>query len=246
MDFVNFKVGTKTISLKILDILLTERYEKDLTPLPNGNESFLGIKDYMQTPTPVFDLGVILNKRSTEQENHSLIEQLQLLEGKYAQLIKDDEGTLKDNPNFHEITSWYTHSKVSNADVNEVLDKVIQLHSQLPNLAHLALQQTINNIRRLIQAAKESLSSNFKPIIVYTTTDGITPHIGLLVDKVEQSTSVDAKNIKSLSELTAVGFKLDKETKNMMAGLIKLEQGHAIIIDPRAIFRTEYLEPEPS
>ena len=27
MDLINFRVGHKTISLKILDILLTERYE---------------------------------------------------------------------------------------------------------------------------------------------------------------------------------------------------------------------------
>ena len=46
MDLINFRVGQKTISLKILDILLTERYEGNLTSFPNGNPSFLGVKDY--------------------------------------------------------------------------------------------------------------------------------------------------------------------------------------------------------
>ena len=69
MELINFKVGCKTISLKILDILLTERFDNNLTTLPNNNKSFIGVKDYMDIPTPVFDLGIILNNISTEQSN---------------------------------------------------------------------------------------------------------------------------------------------------------------------------------
>ena len=73
MDLINFRVGQKTISLKILDILLTERFEDNLTSLPNDNKSFIGVKDYMETPTPIFDLGIILNKQSTQDTNLSLV-----------------------------------------------------------------------------------------------------------------------------------------------------------------------------
>ena len=72
MDFINFKVGQKTIALKILDILLTERFENNLTALPNNNKSFIGVKDYMGSPTPIFDLGLILNNESTHATNASL------------------------------------------------------------------------------------------------------------------------------------------------------------------------------
>ncbi|WP_410962659.1 hypothetical protein, partial [Salmonella sp. ZJHZ20_0179] len=74
MDLINFRVGQKTISLKILDILLTERFEDNLTSLPNDNKSFIGVKDYMETPTPIFDLGIILNKQSTQETNQALVE----------------------------------------------------------------------------------------------------------------------------------------------------------------------------
>ena len=57
MDLVNFRVGEKYIALNILDILVTERYQKDLTTIPTDDKSFLGVKDYVGTPTPVFDLG---------------------------------------------------------------------------------------------------------------------------------------------------------------------------------------------
>ncbi|KKN59710.1 hypothetical protein LCGC14_0539150 [marine sediment metagenome] len=76
MKLINFKVGCKTISLKILDILLTERFDNNLTTLPNNNKSFIGVKDYMETPTSVFDLGIILNANSTEQSNKHALEQL--------------------------------------------------------------------------------------------------------------------------------------------------------------------------
>ena len=45
MDLINFRVGQKTISLKILDILLTERYEGNLTSLPNENKSLISLKN---------------------------------------------------------------------------------------------------------------------------------------------------------------------------------------------------------
>ncbi|TMO94170.1 chemotaxis protein, partial [Pseudoalteromonas sp. S3178] len=76
MDLINFRVGQKTISLKILDILLTERYEENLTDLPNDNPSFLGVKDYMGVPTPIFDLGLILNNQSSHDINRALIDLL--------------------------------------------------------------------------------------------------------------------------------------------------------------------------
>ncbi|MEL0649662.1 chemotaxis protein, partial [Pseudoalteromonas agarivorans] len=60
----------------MLDILLTERFNNDLTTLPNNNKSFIGDKDYMETPTPVFDLGNILNGNSTEQSNKHALAQL--------------------------------------------------------------------------------------------------------------------------------------------------------------------------
>ncbi len=76
MDLINFRVGQKTISLKILDILLTERYENNLTSLPNENKSFIGVKDYMETPTPIFDLGIVLNNQSTNKTNAELTDLL--------------------------------------------------------------------------------------------------------------------------------------------------------------------------
>ncbi|MCJ8270401.1 MAG: chemotaxis protein CheW, partial [Psychrosphaera sp.] len=74
MDLVNFRVGEKYIALNILDILVTERYQEDLTTIPTEDKSFLGVKDYVGTPTPVFDLGLIMNNVVTQQINANLVD----------------------------------------------------------------------------------------------------------------------------------------------------------------------------
>ncbi len=86
-----------------------------------------------------------------------------------------------------------------------------------------------------------------KPIIVFTTQDGQSPHIGLLVDKVEDNVHCDESDIKSLQEMTSIGFEIDAQTKKLMKGLVKMGKRHSVLIDPSAIFRPEHLqnyEPE--
>ena len=97
---------------------------------------------------------------------------------------------------------------------------------------------------RLFESAREQVVLDYKPIIIFTTKDGQNPHIGLLVDKVEDSVSVDKSDIKPLDKLTSIGFDIDPQTRNMMRGLIKMEKSHSVIIDSSAIFKPSELEEE--
>lgn len=99
---------------------------------------------------------------------------------------------------------------------------------------------------RLFDAAKEQITLDYKPIIVFTTKDGFNPHVGLLVDKVEDNINYKKEDIKPLDKLTEVGFDIDPQTKGMMRGLIKLAQKHSVLIDPSAIFKPEHLDEHPS
>ena len=72
-------------------------------------------------------------------------------------------------------------------------------------------------------------------MIIFTTKDGKTPHVGLLVDKVEDSLSINKEQIKPLDKLTSVGFDIDEQTRHIMRGLINIEDKHSIIIDPSVI-----------
>lgn len=268
MDLINFRVGQKTISLKILDILLTERFEDNLTSLPNDNKSFIGVKDYMETPTPIFDLGIILNKQSTQETNQSLVELFSEWQQKQQEWFTALENSIKHNQPFNHNTDvqqsnfakWYSHFKTENEDLKAIIERFKIPHSRLYTkanklielvkqnnekqaLVELSIERNSNYMQliRLFESAKEQILLDHKPIIIFTTKDGRTPHIGLLVDKVEDNISYKKENIKPLDKLTDVGFDIDPQTKNMMRGLIKLENKHSVLIDPSAIFRPQHL-----
>lgn len=263
MDFINFKVGQKTVALKILDILLTEQYEDSLTQLPNDNKSFLGVKDFLGKPVPVFDLGIILNRISTKETNSDLINLLRDREQDHVEWLQELKVAITEGKAFNkardphkcEFGRWYDHFKSENDDFNEIMSKFDEPHKRLHALADIVLDKikagdkqeaeeifqreersTYARLIRLFESAREQLSLDYKPIIVFTTKDGFTPNIGLLVDKVEDSVTVAENEIQPLEELIKVGFDIDKQTKRLMRGLIRHKQKHSLILDPTAIF----------
>lgn len=268
MDLINFRVGQKTISLKILDILLTERYEGNLTSLPNENKSFIGVKDYMDTPTPIFDLGIVLNNQSTSDTNTALSdllverekEHLEWLNALEHSLVTGTPFTKSTDPDKCEFGRWYNNFKTDNEDLHSIIVKFDAPHRELHAMARELLElqksqpqekvisvfeekkrQVFNQLVRLFESAREQIILDYKPIIIFTTKDGITAHIGLLVDQVEDNINVKKEDIKPLEQLTSVGFDVDPQTKNMMRGLIKMKNKHSLLLDPSAIFRPEHL-----
>ncbi|KZN31460.1 chemotaxis protein CheW [Pseudoalteromonas luteoviolacea] len=269
MDLINFRVGKKTISLKILDILLTERYEGNLTSLPNENPSFLGVKDYMGTPTPIFDLGLILNNQSSYETNQSLVELLQLREQDHKAWLSELELSVHNDvpftksrdPKQTDFGKWFYNFKTDNEDLKAILSRFEGPHDRLHSIADEVLNlcskgkkdqalatlekeklTTFTKLIRLFESARDQIILDHKPIIVFTTEDGQQPHIGLLVDRVEDNIHCDESDIKPLHEMTNVGFDIDPQTKKMMKGLIKQGDNHSLVLDPSAIFRPEHLQ----
>jgi purine-binding chemotaxis protein CheW len=256
MDLVNFQVGAKTVALPILNILLTERFGNDLTELPNENPSFIGVKDFMNLPIPVFDLGKILNGSSTSDSNKSLAATLSNLKDDVqtwlsninAAVVKPSSALNVLSPDQTSFNKWLDDFKCDNEDLIALLNKINEPTNELYEyfIEHGTEGKTANwerlfstsksHIQRLFESVIEQVELGYKPIIVFTTTDGREPHVGLLVDKVEDSLHVDEANIKSLDTVTSVGFSLDKQTRSMMQGLIQLENKHSLIIDPSSLF----------
>ncbi|WP_278381888.1 chemotaxis protein [Pseudoalteromonas distincta] len=273
MELINFKVGCKTISLKILDILLTERFDNNLTTLPNNNKSFIGVKDYMDIPTPVFDLGIILNNISTEQSNAHVLKQLRIWQEKLlnwfntlqSNLLNSSASISSNDAELQDFILFYKEFNTDNEDLKltmsrlnepfqsllETVKEAISAHNQSDYKQVSALLEKIKRsnliqLERLFESAKEQITLDYKPIIVFTTKDGLNPHVGLLVDKVEDNIDYKKEDIKPLDKLTEVGFDLDPQTKNMMRGLIKLSQKHSVLIDPSVIFKPAQLEESES
>jgi len=273
MELINFKVGCKTISLKILDILLTERFDNNLTTLPNNNKSFIGVKDYMDIPTPVFDLGIILNNISTEQSNAHVLKQLRIWQDKLlnwfntlqSNLLNSSASISNNDVELQDFVLFYKEFNTDNEDLKLTMSRLdepfqsllettkaaIAAHNQSDHKHASALLEKIKRnsliqLERLFESAKEQITLDYKPIIVFTTKDGLNPHVGLLVDKVEDNIDYKKEDIKPLDKLTEVGFDLDPQTKNMMRGLIKLAQKHSVLIDPSVIFKPAQLEESES
>ncbi|WP_165726848.1 chemotaxis protein [Pseudoalteromonas sp. SA25] len=273
MELINFKVGCKTISLKILDILLTERFDNNLTTLPNNNKSFIGVKDYMDIPTPVFDLGIILNNISTEQSNAHVLKQLRTWQEKLlnwfntlqSNLLNSSASISSNDAELQDFVLFYKEFNTDNEDLKltmsrlnepfqsllETVKEAISAHNQsdykqVSALLEIIKRSNLIQLERLFESAKEQITLDYKPIIVFTTKDGLNPHVGLLVDKVEDNIDYKKEDIKPLDKLTEVGFDLDPQTKNMMRGLIKLSQKHSVLIDPSVIFKPTQLEESES
>ncbi|WP_024598024.1 chemotaxis protein CheW [Pseudoalteromonas sp. TAE56] len=273
MELINFKVGCKTISLKILDILLTERFDNNLTTLPNNNKSFIGVKDYMDIPTPVFDLGIILNNISTEQSNANALKQLRSWQEKLLSWFNILQSSLSssstpisnNDTELQDFVLFYKEFNTDNEDLKltmsrfndpfqsilETIKEVIAAHNrsdrkQVSVLLDKMNRNSLIQLERLFESAKEQITLDYKPIIVFTTKDGLNPHVGLLVDKVEDNIDFKKEDIRPLDKLTEIGFDIDPQTKNMMRGLIKLTQKHSLLIDPSAIFKPTQLEESES
>ncbi|ALQ06726.1 chemotaxis protein [Pseudoalteromonas fuliginea] len=273
MELINFKVGCKTISLKILDILLTERFDNNLTTLPNNNKSFIGVKDYMDIPTPVFDLGIILNNISTEQSNTHVLKQLRIWQDKLlnwfntlqSNVLNSSASISNNDAELQDFVLFYKEFNTDNEDLKLTisrLDKPFQSlletakaaiaahnqsdHKQVSALLDKIKRNSLIQLERLFESAKEQITLDYKPIIVFTTKDGLNPHVGLLVDKVEDNIDYKKEDIRPLDKLTEVGFDLDPQTKNMMRGLIKLSQKHSVLIDPSVIFKPTQIEESES
>ena len=266
MDLVNFRVGEKYIALNILDILVTERYQTDLTTIPTDDKSFLGVKDYVGTPTPVFDMGLIMNNRVTQEVNAELVETFANAERAHQQwLDKLEEAVLTNQPfngekNPHKCNFgvWYDNFSVEDEELAGLLKRFDEPHKRIHQLADKVLayreagqideakrelaierQGTLVQLKRLFEDAQLQVTESYKPIIVYTTIDGRTPYIGLLVDSVEDSVNIDDGQIKSLNKIMETGFKLNEQTQKMLSGIVKINNKYSLIIDSTAIFQKD-------
>ena len=246
MDFVNFEVGSKTISLAILNILLTEQYRNNLTEVPNNNPNFLGAKEFMNVPVPIFDLGRILNNRSTKEFNLKTVEQLQF----HKQSLNNwFDSTSNQSSSYEPVVfkKWLESFKSQDSDLSIALTKIAESIELLLAKAskrgavqsdeNIEISKVLTKINQLFDSAIEHIEYTYKPIIIFTTIDDRNPHVGLLVDKVKDNIHVKESDIKGLDSVTSVGFDLDNDTKAMLKGLIQLDGKHSLIIDPAALFK---------
>ena len=247
MDLVNFKVGCKYIALNILDILLTERYEDNLTNLPCDNACFVGVKEFMNVPTPVFDMGLWMNRTTTQDTNTNLLKELRAHFDAFSQLevrMTEEQMDGESLKALQALQTWCDQFESDNEDLTQLIEKTASLVAQgLQMLNHESSSQlkhlVVSPLIRILEAACEHVEISYKPIIVFTTLDGQTPYLGLLVDKVEDSVNINDEEIKPLESVTQFNLELSEQTRKMLKGIANIGDKYTLLVNPAEIFRPE-------
>ncbi|NTS77969.1 CZB domain-containing protein [Catenovulum sp. SM1970] len=261
MEVVNFRVGERIVAFNILNILLTEKFDDAQTSMPSEDASFLGIKDFMGEPIPIYDLGLAMNKESTKQYNLSLIELFHQKEREHTEWLDSLEESVQNNTPFTKTTEasqssfskWYEGFETKNEDLLDVLKKIEEPNKKLYSVAHQVLSlgaegkteeaaklidqtkaSTLAILKRLYQAAREQVDVAYKPVTVFTTTDGQKPCLGFVVDKVEDSLHVTEDQVRQLSSLDMHVGQIDHRVKEMITSLITTGEKNSLLLKPEA------------
>lgn len=261
-EIINFRAGRYKISFEILNILMTEKYEGNATQVPSGDGTLLGVINYQKVPTPIYDLSKILEGVTAKDKMSDLVDLLHAREKDHVDWLNalqesietDTSFTKAKDPKQCAFGKWYESFESENDDLTHILKKFDEPHVQIHSLADSLLgiaekdgkeealkllqrhrQTTLNSLKNLFSAAREAVSSSYKPVIVYTTLDGSTPCLGFLVESVEDALTIEASDIKSFSNDGAIQFMGDLNLPEMISGLITKNDVNSLLIDPKLV-----------
>lgn len=261
-EIINFRVGRYKISFEILNILMTEKYESNATQVPSGDGTLLGVINYQKVPTPIYDLSMILEGVTAKEKMSDLIELLHAREKDHVDWLNSLQESIETGSTFTKAKDpkqcafgkWYSSFESENDDLTHILKKFDEPHVQIHGLADTLLKitenegkeaalkilqrhraTTLNSLKSLFSAAREAVSSSYKPVIVYTTLDGSTPCLGFLVESVEDALTIEESDIKSFSNNGAIQFMGDLNLPNMISGLITKNDVNSLLIDPKLV-----------
>ncbi|NVK26351.1 MAG: CZB domain-containing protein [Gammaproteobacteria bacterium] len=261
-EIINFRAGRYKISFHILHILMTEKYENNATQVPSSDDTLLGVINYQKVPTPIYDLTRILEGSSAQQQMSDLIDLLHEREKDHVEWLNALQSSIETGTEFtkardpHQCAfgKWYDSFKSENEDLKHILQKFDEPHKVIHSLADKLLKMaategkeqalkvlnqqrksTLRLLLNLFSAAREAVSSSYKPVIVYTTLNGATPSLGFLVDSVDDALTIDESDIQSFVNDQAIKFAGELNLPRMISGLITKDDVNSLLIDPSLI-----------
>lgn len=122
--------------------------------------------------------------------------------------------------------------------ISDLQDKLAS--EQVLNKAELRLARRLAEVGTNEPVAKlaarlAEAKSQLKPVLVYTTRDGVKPLIGFVVDLVADTHSVADEEVQPLADALALLPRIAPRTKALFAGLIAQPKADpAILLNPQA------------
>ena len=262
IEIINFKAGRFSISFEILNILMTEKYENNATQVPSDDGTLLGVINFQKEPTPIYDLSMILDGVTAKKKIADLVDLLNAKEKDHVDWLNALQHSLKTGEPFvkakdpHQCAfgKWYDTFNSENADLMHILKKFDAPHKHIHSLADTLLElankegkdaalkvlnyernTTLASLIKLFEDARESVTSSYKPVIVYTTLNGSTPCLGFLVDSVEDALTIEESDVASFVNNSGIQFMGNLNLPTMISGLIVKDNVNSLLINPSLV-----------
>jgi chemotaxis signal transduction protein len=206
-----FYISDTLYAIETENVLSVKAELEDIKPMPVKKRGILGVYKYQEVVVPVFDYAGLIGVDSGQQIMQSLIEHLEAREKDHIIWLDDleksiDEGvpfTKALNPHDCAFGKWYDNFKTRDLILQEILEQFDAPHKHIHSLAnklltlcdngkqnqameqlHFEKHSTLRRLQSLFHQAREQIKSVMRPIIIFTTKDGIIPTLGILVDEI--------------------------------------------------------------
>ena len=256
-----FWSGDQWFAANVVNILSVTQDLDDLQPTPFKLKGAIGTIRYQSKPVLICDFSQMLGIPAGRELREELIETLTAREQDHVEWLNALEDSLNNDVPFSKARDphqcafgkWYDNFKTRDSELMEILsrfdtphktihalaDELLglksagQLDKALAKLQH-ARVNTLANLRKQFAYARDQISSSIRPVVLYLTTDGSTPLIGLMIDEINDVISFSKNEMNGLDSLS---FANAIDCQEIFDGYLSKEgERDCLLINPNKIY----------
>jgi chemotaxis signal transduction protein len=224
-----FWSGDLWFAANVDNILSVSQDLDDLQPTPFKLKGAIGTIRYQTKPVLICDFSQMLGICGGREIREGLIETLTAREQDHVDWLNALEDSLNNDVPFSKARDphqcafgkWYDNFKTRDAELMDILARFDAPHNAIHALAdellslkstgqlntaveklQYARNNTLANLRKHFAYARDQISSSIRPVVLYLTTDGSTPMIGLMIDEINDVISFSKNEMNGLDSLS--------------------------------------------
>lgn len=256
-----FWSGDQWFAANVDSILSVSQDLGDLQPSPFKLKGAIGTIRYQSKPVLICDFAKMLGIPGGRELREGLIETLTQREQDHVEWLNALEDSLSNDVPFTKARDpkqcafgkWYDQFSTRDSELMEILsrfdaphraihalaDELLNLKSRgqldqaLEKLNHARIN-TLAQLRKQFNYARDQINSSIRPVVLYLTADGSTPLIGLMIDEINDVISF-GKN--EMNDLESLSFAQAIDCQEIFAGYLSKDgQQDCLLINPDKIF----------
>jgi len=206
-----FFVEDMMFGLDVANVLMLGQDVNDIQRLPIEEQGLCGVTKFQGTVVPVLDFAHRLRIPSGIDSKTELINILTQREQDHIEWLNALENTIRTgaaftksrDPKECDFGKWYSQFETRDDTLEELLANFEEPHNEIHALAEELITLRDNNketealdilthcrattlgrLRALFTRAKDQISSSMRPVLLFVTLDGKTPHYALKIDEI--------------------------------------------------------------